>query len=101
MRDVCVEQSSADEMLIGDWSSDVCSSGLPDRLDGRYGQIAKRRIEALIRGVAAIDLNRARAGPVEQCGDERRGGVAGQRLKTAGIVVGQIGSEPCRERVCR
>src|SRR3546814_11901102 len=59
------KQKTAYEMRISDWSSDVCSSDLPemfDRLDGFDQRQLVRRQLALIIGIAEAAFLRAREG---------------------------------------
>src|SRR3546814_7929228 len=73
------KQKTAYEMRISDWSSDVCSSDLPDRpCAGGPGRDADR------------SRRRPRPGPGHR---SRRGACPSRR--------GEIGRASCRERVCQ
>src|SRR3546814_3727420 len=71
------KQKTAYEMRISDWSSDVCSSDLLERLlvEGRHGPVAP----------AAADFV----------------GEVGKKLGPIRRVRHQIGRASCRERVCQ
>src|SRR3546814_7087268 len=76
----CFKQKTAYEMRISDWSSDVCSSDLPERLDG----VLQRRLVALQRlllaGVVLVDdlLHRDGAGHGGLLPEQCRGGAEGK-----------------------
>src|SRR3546814_20926919 len=85
------KQKTAYEMRISDWSSDVCSSDLPDLVAQRefaMGGNLLRRSAAPLRGVGF------------------RGFFSCTPKQVAGVGIGrhrhlQIGRASCRERVCQ
>src|SRR3546814_12840580 len=114
-------------MRISDWSSDVCSSDLQGKLCGRLEHAEMRRAEAERRAANDVAHRRiARAHVrldglsrhlmIEGCADIAVVGPFGVGLKPMvyelhtlgregglGVcpAVKQIGSAPCRERVCQ
>src|SRR3546814_5783373 len=97
---VLFKQKTAYEMRISDWSSDVCSSDLPQAADrafdmrpflGKLGRIARIALDQIADideefGLHQVDLgDRA----LEHAG-----------TREAGAVADEIGSAWCRERVC-
>src|SRR3546814_2516472 len=89
------KQKTAYEMRISDWSSDVCSSDLPDAVDDGLsasgGDVAGqgpaspgRRAEHRLP-VIAVDfaVHQVHRGSADEAGDE------------------EIGRASCRERVCQ
>src|SRR3546814_3624690 len=80
------KQKTAYEMRISDWSSDVCSSDLEERLVGRAGG----RLASVVGGdVAGLRVVMQQEGATAEAG--------GLRLHQAQ----QIGRASCRERVCQ
>src|SRR3546814_4680829 len=77
------KQKTAYEMRISDWSSDVCSSDLPDQLDD-----ALQRLDRIALG-AEVERNQIGLA-VRKHRDRRR--------RTAEM---KIGRASCRERVCQ
>src|SRR3546814_6169050 len=59
------KQKTAYEMRISDWSSDVCSSDLPDRVGGRTRRTGARRGAG--RCGAGDRMARTRAGALARC----------------------------------
>src|SRR3546814_3774083 len=89
------KQMTAYEMLISDWSSDVCSSDLR-RPPAAVGALARRRYLACAAALV-IALGDALAGG---CGG-RSGAVEFRSVGQFQPVVAQIGRASCRERVCQ
>src|SRR3546814_3667833 len=100
---VCVvlfQKRTANEMVISEWSSDVCSS---DRR--QKGAADPRDAEADIRvvrqaGEVGFDLHQYGADIGDVAGGYRLGGRLGARLRGRFEVV-DIGSASCRESVCQ
>src|SRR3546814_5321755 len=94
VRDVYVfffKQKTAYEMRISDWSSDVCSSDLPARLDPVGMQQPDRRPRAQRHPVPMVQFAR-RPDAAGQQGDAGEGPGNGDE---------QIGRASCRDRVCQ
>src|SRR3546814_6461957 len=88
------KQKTAYEMRISDWSSDVCSSDLPQRL-----LLGDDRLEAVEIGLA-LDVEVL----VALALDDRAGLVLDKHERTGAenvLLVPQIGRASCRERVCQ
>src|SRR3546814_5298300 len=76
------KQKTAYEMRISDWSSDVCSSDLLDR-------------------VRHADLRRDLAGSGAVGDQAGQRGTGAQAQRAAAVQARQIGRASCRERVCQ
>src|SRR3546814_10079721 len=76
-------------MRISDWSSDVALPiyAGPDGLCAREAHVLESGVEALVGLVALEHPHRLALRPVEQCGHQRRGGVACERHELARLVV--------------
>src|SRR3546814_3475639 len=88
------KQKTAYEMRISDWSSDVCSSDLPERR-----QDVGRQVQ-LDRAVVELDVELA----LRRLPGEGRGDFGGHGFGTqpvAGAGQHEIGRASCRERVCQ
>src|SRR3546814_4899005 len=84
------KQKTAYEMRISDWSSDVCSSDLRERIDD-LDVLDVARDDA---GARVLDLRIVRALPGEA------NVLGGERIAVVKLDV-QIGRASCRERVCQ
>src|SRR3546814_9641896 len=78
----CFKQKTAYEMRISDWSSDVCSSDLPQPL----AKPDRGRVAAMLAADAELDT-----GP----------GLAPARRRDLDQFADEIGRASCRERVCQ
>src|SRR3546814_1234193 len=86
------KQKTAYEMRISDWSSDVCSSDLVDRV---APALAEDRHQL---AVAGVDVHRLLQRDVAQGVDFRQPGGNREEQDADGQ---QIGRASCRERECR
>src|SRR3546814_5796527 len=89
------KQKTAYELRISDWSSDVCSSDLIDRIAGNRGvqlEIADRK--AIVLAITVV-LDRQAVEPVH------RGDIDHIVQFEAEGFYGEIGRASCRERVCQ
>src|SRR3546814_12052296 len=101
-------------MRISDWSSDVCSSDLPEDVGGGVDQPVVEEIFDLLQA-QPLDIHRAAADEMAQPLDALRGadqpaGAAdidfafpGHRIRSAigAVRREEIGRASCRERVCQ
>src|SRR3546814_4667948 len=87
------KQKTAYEMRISDWSSDVCSSDLPDSYIEEYGAEAFRATAA-----EAIPLSRFM---LDELASRHALNEAEGRAACAHEAKPQIGRASCRERVCQ
>src|SRR3546814_10747371 len=92
------KQNTAYEMRISDWSSDVCSSDLPER-----GLLVRRHLDAdqdaAVLGAVVAVVEQADVPVRVQLAEE-----AGQRAGAFGkfeAVQQKIGRASCRERGCQ
>src|SRR3546814_7370776 len=99
------KQKTAYEMRISDWSSDVCSSDLPERQ--RSGDAAsaygcgegpRSRLLALLCAIC-VDQAMAADGHADAFGQGTAPVAGGSR--PAGRTLREIGRASCRERVCQ
>src|SRR3546814_13654272 len=104
------KQKTAYEMRISDWSSDVCSSDLIDRITPthRFGGAETRgRNGGLVEAV--LNIHRTRPSP--SCSLAENGAHANRSLASQGIQTAvevrepvadrEIGRASCRARVCQ
>src|SRR3546814_3994425 len=93
------KQKTAYEMRISDWSSDVCSSDLPNRAGHRAAPVAALREIVVVADRAHQRVPRGRDMLDAPFGDRRlsRKAVAGKRRDHEV----EIGRASCRERVCQ
>src|SRR3546814_9420920 len=97
-------QKTAYEMRSSDWSSDVCSSDLSDKIDRHTWQLLKGVALSTLLGVGTelgwgdgeSDLVRAIRESTQQNGTR-----AGDQFVTRNLDIQQIGRASCRERVCQ
>src|SRR3546814_4980301 len=94
------KQKTAYEMRISDWSSDVCSSDLAARHEGRPrvvrdGVLVDRDVRAAERRVGVL----ARVSPADQVEQEKVIVRAARHDAVAAVL--QIGRASSRERVCQ
>src|SRR3546814_14629934 len=97
----CFKQKTAYEMRISDWSSDVCSSDLPDReSDERQRQAKTALMQRVNQAYAANDLLALLELQleIEQIDPSHIANAGEARLKHYNK---EIGRESCRERVCQ
>src|SRR3546814_10362279 len=90
------KQNTAYEMRISDWSSDVCSSDLVDRVLPRHADTGVQ-LERLLGGV---DGNEPRVGLGHGDGHIDVLAPGGERVRR-GAGGGPIGRATCRARVCQ
>src|SRR3546814_7818954 len=92
------KQKTAYEMRISDWSSDVCSSDLPQ--DARRAEDAALVVDHEAQAVAEAELAHLRGEDVRrrQHVGQRAGGIL-DRVDVEEH--GEIGRAACRERVCQ
>src|SRR3546814_9613772 len=86
------KQKTAYELRISDWSSDVCSSDLFER-------VADHRQPVLARDMVDRTVGIARQ-PMPRFGAETFFGPVARLLDFRGRVHREIGRASCRERVC-
>src|SRR3546814_10683218 len=96
------KQKTAYEMRISDWSSDVCSSDLPQ---GRVILPSSSRIRKVFAS-AADQLARGSRNPANETRPGQRlshcdGSLPGRRSSSSSSWSRKIGRESCRERVCQ
>src|SRR3546814_8820999 len=94
----CFKQKTAYEMRISDWSSDVCSSDLPDRREEIAGVFA----EAAASHDAVVTSGGASTGDEDHVKAAIE--AAGGKLHFWRLAIKpgrQIGRASCRERVCQ
>src|SRR3546814_10797884 len=89
------KQKTAYEMRISDWSSDVCSSDLPENL-GRDADAGRRKAARQRRGQSQDAARRERREARTDASYRRR-----ETARNAGKAPRQIGRASCRERVCQ
>src|SRR3546814_16989650 len=120
------KQKTAYEMLISDWSSDVCSSDLAERCIPQASPAGRRRNRGYVPAerlgslkghaseqqlpggdcgghgdaVAVAVRREARLGDVQHFGKLRLGARGRLAAEPRRAAVGQIGRASCRERVC-
>src|SRR3546814_6624757 len=102
------KQKTAYEMRISDWSSDVCSSDLLDRVGGDIvavaaAVVARLRAETDERGQVQ-PLRDRRAGRARREHMQPRGHLALGRFRKTRVEFrrdDEIGRASCRERVCQ
>src|SRR3546814_2791648 len=94
-----VKQKTAYEMRISDWSSDVCSSDLPDM--GVLQQDVGERLHLGLGIGGAGRVGRAVQDQPLGPGRDRRLEILRQQLEAVIRRARQIGRASCRERVCQ
>src|SRR3546814_9740679 len=92
----CFKQKTAYEMRISDWSSDVCSSDLPEQQRDRPDESVH---EELQRRLARAAVSPDRDDEVH--GDQRKVPEHVEQEQVQGGEHSQIGRAACRERVCQ
>src|SRR3546814_6787885 len=94
------KQKTAYEMRISDWSSDVCSSDLLERV---LAQLAGHGIHDLLDGDHALWATEAAVGGVRGQVGLAAMAVDGGVAQVVGVVgvEHEIGRASCRERVCQ
>src|SRR3546814_1735113 len=99
------KQTTAYDMRISDWSSDVCSSDLHRRFAAGIAlgkTVDHRRAEALLvveHVMGNVDLLGDTAGVVDVASGAA--GAAAMHGRTVVVELQQIGRASCRERVCQ
>src|SRR3546814_1133947 len=87
------KQKTAYEMRISDWSSDVCSSDLLDRLAAQAGGAAEDSIVAPMPGsIVTVSVT---------VGDTVTRGQTLLVMESMKMETTKIGRASCRERVCQ
>src|SRR3546814_7011751 len=94
------KQKTAYEMRISDWSSDVCSSDLKDKVRMMYYDVIYHLTEHVAKEMAG-ELGPEKIEHVLGRAEVKQVFPAGKRDKAAGLLVLEIGRASCRERVCQ
>src|SRR3546814_8142881 len=81
-----LKKKTAYDMRISDWSSDVCSSDLPDTDEEEDEEYFVKEATVWVDGLDKIHKHRG----INLCVD----------LSATPYYIGQIGRASCRERVC-
>src|SRR5207253_4603492 len=76
-----------------DWSSDVCSSDLPDAGESSAGHNGEKTGDAKQRAKEKPARRGIRAGHFD-----RRRGIGGRERRSGAVELGEIGRASCRER---
>src|SRR3546814_4747936 len=88
-----IEQKTAYEMRIGDWSSDVCSSDLQARSDNAQKLVADMMAQLVVDRFEPVQVDEDQRGA--------RAVVRGGIQLPFGLPPQKIGRASCRERVCQ